>query len=269
MELRENPDLAGIALGAEAAALTSDTAAAAGLYERLRPHDGRRVVGADPGLEGAAVAYYLGVLARTAGRLEAATAHLEGALGMHGAAGEEAWVARVRCELARVLLAQGDAASQRRALAHLDAVLEWPAGAGSPVSDEAAGLRARAERNGERRSNLIRREGEIWTIVFDGRTCRVRDSKGVRLLAMLLHHPGRPFPVLALAAEDDDGDATVGSAAGPAATERARVRVTRALRHALARIDALNPALGQHLNRTVHTGRLCAYTPGMPVEWMI
>jgi hypothetical protein len=191
----------------------------------------------------------------------------EAALEVHLAAGEEAWAARVRCELARVLLAHGDALSQRRALAHLSAVLDWPTGAADPVSDEAAGLRARAENGADSRANLIQREGEVWTIVFNGRTCRLRDSKGLGWLALLLRHPGRPFPVLALARDSDNG-ANGNGAGDRAAQERARVRVTRAVRHAVARIDDLHPELGQHLEGTLRTGRLCAYVPGLPVEWV-
>ncbi len=37
---------------------------------------------------------------------------------------------------------------------------------------------------------LIRREGEFWTITFDGRTVRLRDSVGLRYLASLLARPG-------------------------------------------------------------------------------
>lgn len=45
----------------------------------------------------------------------------------------------------------------------------------------------------------LRREGEIWAFVFDGRPVRVKDAKGVRHLATLLAHPRREFHVLDLA----------------------------------------------------------------------
>src|SRR5262245_34267159 len=44
----------------------------------------------------------------------------------------------------------------------------------------------------------MRREGEFWTIVFDGQVCRLRDSKGLRYLEHLLGHPGSEFHVLDL-----------------------------------------------------------------------
>jgi tetratricopeptide (TPR) repeat protein len=46
--------------------------------------------------------------------------------------------------------------------------------------------------------NLIRREGEYWTVGFDGTTFRMKDSKGLRYLAALLRSPGRELHVLDL-----------------------------------------------------------------------
>jgi len=45
------------------------------------------------------------------------------------------------------------------------------------------------------------------------------------------------------------------------ASERARAAVTRAVRHAIARIHELHDALGEHLAHTVRTGTYCAYEP--------
>ncbi len=41
----------------------------------------------------------------------------------------------------------------------------------------------------------MRKEGEFWTVTFAGRTCRMRDSKGLEYVAFLLRHPGRPIHV--------------------------------------------------------------------------
>jgi tetratricopeptide (TPR) repeat protein len=48
--------------------------------------------------------------------------------------------------------------------------------------------------------SIFRREGEYWSIAFDGRTVRVRDLKGMRYLARLLAQPGREMHVLDLVA---------------------------------------------------------------------
>jgi AAA domain len=59
-------------------------------------------------------------------------------------------------------------------------------------------------------------------------------------------------------------DRPIGSGA-----ERARVRVTRALRAAIKRIGAELPSLGSHLDRTVRTGTYCVYAldPAMTALW--
>src|SRR5262245_12831532 len=61
----------------------------------------------------------------------------------------------------------------------------------------------------------------------------------------------------------------MGSLAAPLEVERARVRVTRALRSTLDRIELAHPPLGRHLRSTVRTGRSCAHEPDprLPVEW--
>jgi hypothetical protein len=49
---------------------------------------------------------------------------------------------------------------------------------------------------------LFRREGEYWTVVFEGVVVRLRDAKGLRYLARLLADPGREFHVVDLEAAD-------------------------------------------------------------------
>ncbi|HEX5951221.1 MAG TPA: hypothetical protein VFZ96_09470, partial [Actinomycetota bacterium] len=41
--------------------------------------------------------------------------------------------------------------------------------------------------------STFRREGEYWTVVYDDSVARLRDSKGMRYLSVLLAHPGREF----------------------------------------------------------------------------
>jgi tetratricopeptide (TPR) repeat protein len=55
------------------------------------------------------------------------------------------------------------------------------------------------------------------------------------------------------------------------ASERARSAVTRAIRHAAARIRKHHAALADHLDRTVRTGTCCVYLPDprVPVSWKI
>jgi hypothetical protein len=46
---------------------------------------------------------------------------------------------------------------------------------------------------------VFRREGEYWSISFDGEHCRLKDTKGLRYLAALLANHGRNVPALELA----------------------------------------------------------------------
>jgi non-specific serine/threonine protein kinase len=177
------------------------------------------------------------------------------------------------------------------------------------------------------------RQGDYWTIVFEGHTTRLRNSKGLEHLAVLLAGPGQELHVLELAAavgaprtqsptpnapelHRDTGDAgelldTRAKAAyrqritelegeaeeaesfndperavnaraeldslthelaravglggrdrrGASSAERARVRITLALRAAAKRIEKADPNLAQHLHDTLRTGNYCSYRP--------
>ena len=59
-----------------------------------------------------------------------------------------------------------------------------------------------ADEPGDSDLSTFRREGDYWLVVFEGRTVRVRDLKGIRYLARLLADPGREFHVLDLVAAE-------------------------------------------------------------------
>jgi hypothetical protein len=110
--------------------------------------------------------------------------------------------------------------------------------------------------------HVFRREGEYWTIAYEGQVIRLHDTKGLRYLARLLRQPGHPVPVMEFA-EHGTG------AADHASIERARLAVTKAIRIALARIAAAHPGLGRHLTATVRRGYSCVYLPDprAPIAW--
>jgi tetratricopeptide (TPR) repeat protein len=60
-------------------------------------------------------------------------------------------------------------------------------------------------------SNVFRREGDYWSVSFEGHTVRVRDLKGMRYLARLLADPGREYHVLDLVAAETGSGAQVDS----------------------------------------------------------
>jgi tetratricopeptide (TPR) repeat protein len=57
--------------------------------------------------------------------------------------------------------------------------------------------------------NVFRREGDYWSVSFEGHTVRVRDLKGMRYLARLLADPGREYHVLDLVAAETGSGAQV------------------------------------------------------------
>jgi tetratricopeptide (TPR) repeat protein len=59
--------------------------------------------------------------------------------------------------------------------------------------------------------NIFRREGDYWSVIFDGHTTHVRDLKGMRYLARLLTDPGREHHVLEIVAAETGGGTRVGS----------------------------------------------------------
>jgi tetratricopeptide (TPR) repeat protein len=77
-------------------------------------------------------------------------------------------------------------------------------------------------------TNVFRREGDYWLVVFEGRTVRVRDLKGMRYLAQLLAHPGREFHVLDLVAAETGQQVALGDA-GEILDERAKTAYRRRL----------------------------------------
>ena len=122
--------------------------------------------------------------------------------------------------------------------------------------------------------NLIRRDGEYWTVTFDGVTCHFRDGRGLAILAQLLGRPGEWLTARELLASmpsvatshPDEGDPDSDEVRSD---ERARVNATRAVRVTLDRIAAHLPALAAHLAATIRTGVRCAYVPDprVPITW--
>jgi hypothetical protein len=76
------------------------------------------------------------------------------------------------------------------------------------------------------------REGPTWSVAFAGSTCRLRDSKGVRDLTVILARPGEDVHCLELV-----GGADVGAGAGPVIDQQARRAYERRIRDLQGDID--------------------------------
>ena len=59
------------------------------------------------------------------------------------------------------------------------------------------------------------------------------------------------------------------TAASPA--ERARLRVTKAIRYTIRKLASHDAALGEHLDASIKTGTLCVYAPRSHLagEWSV
>lgn len=122
------------------------------------------------------------------------------------------------------------------ARAHFDAAIERHRQVGAvpllhdAMCDRETALGARASTAA--RAGVFRRDGDVWTVSYDGREVRLRHTKGMADLARLLEHPGREIHALDLT------DARVKAAGtGPVIDERARVAYKERLRELEREID--------------------------------
>ena len=67
-----------------------------------------------------------------------------------------------------------------------------------------------------REHNTFHREGDYWSVTFEGHTTQIRDRKGMRHLARLLAAPGREIHVLDLVAADSGTGVSRAETAGAA-----------------------------------------------------
>jgi tetratricopeptide (TPR) repeat protein len=352
-----------LSLLADVAESLGDVPRAEALYRLLSPYAGRNALSNPDNCIGS-VARSLGILAAMTGRWPEAIRHFEDALAMNARTNARPWLTRTQCDYARLLLTRntpGDRERARDLLARarwtcqelgmtalatrVSALLE--AGEGGLADGAPGGPESGAPPGSSHpamHASVFRREGEYWSIAFEGQIFRLKDAKGLRYLGRLLEDPGREFHVLDLVALEEGLSETLGSPprevdraarlgdAGPvldpeakvayrrrleeleaeiaeaerwrdlerarrareekaflvqamagavglggrdrlaaSAAERARINVTRAIKAALARIQAHSPALGRHLARTVRTGIYCSYAPDprFPGAWLL
>lgn len=194
----------------DAAAALHDAESAARLHMLLAELAGHHVFISmvTPVLYLGPVELYLGITARVGTRPDEAADYLRSAVAIAGRTGARIAITRARVELARTLLDQGD----RTEAHHLaEKALSYAEGAGLRTIADAAlevlatgdGVAARAgagSRPGLDDCPAFIREGEYWSLTYDGEVLRLRDTKAARHLAILLEHPNREFPVLDLVA---------------------------------------------------------------------
>ena len=219
----------------------ADVERAAALYEEVLPYAG--LVGQAAGeVSIGCASRALGVLALRTGRLDDAELHLLRAIEVDGRMEAHPWLAHSRYLLARVMLQRDRPGDEERAAQYVAQAsatcsrLGMPALAARLDELHASVSSTRSTIDSEPSMATFRRDGEYWSIAFDGRSFRLRDSKGLRYLARLLADPGTEVHVFDLVGWEDDRRAeraAIGDAGGvldatAKAAYRARLEELRA-----------------------------------------
>ena len=259
---------------------------AAAIYDLLRPYEGRwTLAGRDAVAPGGPIAYYLGVLAASLSRFDAAARHFEVALESSERISARPYLALAQGAYGILLARRGATLDRQRARQLLTDALKTARELGmNQLYDEVVATQSGLPPDPVREearvdpfadpAAIFRREGDYWTIGFERIVIRMRDAKGLHYLQRLLAAPGREVDVLDLAARtmlpstraaDPGGRDDAAAAPG----KRARSAVSKSLRTCLKRIEAAHPPLGAHLASTVTTGYFCSYKPDprAPIEW--
>ena len=184
---------------ADVCVLVGDEGRALQLYELLLPHADDNAVSYTQQPFGP-VALRLGKLAALLGRWKETDRHFATALARCELLGARAIRTRVLHEHAGALAARGEPADEGRLNVMLEEAADLCVELGmAGISERVSTLRDDLLVRPSAMDGVFRREGEFWTIVYEGQTFRVRDVKGLRYIASLLASPGRQVHVLELA----------------------------------------------------------------------
>ena len=196
-----------------------------------------------------------GLLRLASGDLAGAERDLREALSRVRAHGFRPWVARVAMELASVCQSAGRVDEARALLDEacslavslelplLVALIDRTRGEGGVVARSASVPVARPAPM----ELALSRDGDVWAISLGARVIRVRDTRGMQLMARLVERPGEELHVLALASDEGSAlpDSDAGAALDPAAARAYRERL-RALDE---RLQGASEAAAEELER--------------------
>jgi tetratricopeptide (TPR) repeat protein len=200
-----------LAVASVAAAALGDVDAAATVHRLLLPYEDRATVlsAPHPVVCFGSVSLYIALVETAMARWEEAEDHFEAAIRANTRLGARSLGTRTQLGYARMLISRGRARDRPHVLDLLDRAAATATALGTDaLVNEAERLRefeAGTAVGAGRQGNMFRREGEYWTVAYEGSLVRLRDSKGLRYLATLLANPGREFHVVDLEAEDRVG----------------------------------------------------------------
>ncbi len=217
-----------LAMVAEVAYQLGDGDAARWVRDQLIRHADRFIVAAGAVGCGGAVSRLLGLCALTLDEFDDAVGWLRQAVASHRRVGAAPFLARAQAELTIALRRRGRAGDAQQARQLLAEAASAAAELGMPVlAHEIAGLRAADTEAGPDRP-WLRQDGDTWLLTVGTRTTRLRHSKGLAQLALLLANPGQEITAVELA-----GGVPAPSVPDPVLDQTAK----RAYRQRLAELD--------------------------------
>jgi tetratricopeptide (TPR) repeat protein len=245
----------------------ADAPRAAVAYDLLRPHGDRCAAVGISACRGS-LSRPLGLLATLLGRYDDAERHFERALEMNAHIRARVWVAHTQHDYARMLVARDRSGDRERAATLAAEALTTARAVGmKPLGAKVIELRAAAGLGDEidvvpeppsAAVAIFQREGDYWTIAYEGKRIRLRDAKGLQYIAQLLRHDGREIYAGDLAAGGDpssdaphaDGSIAAGLGdAGEALDASARAAYRQRLRDLEAELVEVDlPRPGRHLS---------------------
>jgi tetratricopeptide (TPR) repeat protein len=212
-----------------------DVPRAARLYDLLLPYQDRCAPVGGVALTWGAVSRPLGGLATLLGRYKEAERHFAAALEMNARIRAKVWVAHTQHNYARMLLARGAPGDRDKAAALATTALATARQVGmKPLEEQLVSLMAEAGLAPAGRSAdapppatlraaaatpaTFRREGEYWTIAYEGKPLRLKDAKGLQYIADLLRHEGEELHAADLASGAQASDSARPDVEGRAAS---------------------------------------------------
>jgi tetratricopeptide (TPR) repeat protein len=221
LPVNSNDWLFGMTFLSEVAAFLADMRRAATLYGLMLPYAGYVV--SDPGdVSAGSASRYVGILATTMSRFDEAEGHFEAALAMNAKMGAMPWVAHTQFDYAEMLSGRDRPGDREKAFLLVTDALAICKAVGmvalqGKVSRLLEGRELLVDRPEGRTTeppsgvvvgpSVFRREGEYWSMTYEGDVFRLKDSKGLRYIACLLRDPGREFHVIDLVSRTEGVDA--------------------------------------------------------------
>jgi tetratricopeptide (TPR) repeat protein len=204
---------------ADAVASLGDKEAAASLYRALTPY-AHLTMGGIPDINLGSLQRPLGRLAALLELFDESEAHFKEAIEVNERMGARGWAARSRYDFARMLITRDGPGDRENAEQLLSVAILAAQDLGmrllaQEASASLGGPRPDVVGTHKQSTGVFRKDGDYYSVSFEGDTFRLRDSKGLHYLSVLLGSPGREHHALELVAAVE-GALPAGRAADPA-----------------------------------------------------